>query len=53
MVAAYAIWSALGAALIATIGVLYFRESLSLLKMLSRALLIVGVIGLNVSGVKQ
>jgi len=49
----YAIWSALGTALIATIGVLYFKEPLSLLKVVSLALVVLGVIGLNLSGVEQ
>jgi small multidrug resistance pump len=49
--AGYAIWSALGTALIATIGVLYFKEPLSLFKSISLALVILGVIGLNLSGI--
>jgi small multidrug resistance pump len=49
----YAIWSALGTALIATIGVLYFKEPLSLLKIASLALVVLGVIGLNLSGVEH
>jgi small multidrug resistance pump len=46
---AYAVWSAVGTALIATIGVLYFREALSLVKVVSLLLIIVGVVGLNLS----
>src|SRR6266699_3210521 len=46
----YATWSAVGTALIATIGVLWFKEPLNMLKVISLALVILGVIGLNVSG---
>ncbi len=46
----YAIWAGLGTALIATIGVLYFKEPLTALKLLSLALIIGGVVGINVSG---
>lgn len=49
---AYAVWSGLGTALIAVIGVLFFRESLSVLKVVSLALIIAGVVGLNLSGAK-
>jgi small multidrug resistance pump len=47
---AYALWSGMGTALIAAIGILCFNEPLSLGKMLSLALIIAGVIGLNLSG---
>ncbi len=47
---AYAIWSGLGTAVIAVIGYLYFNESMSLLKAGSIVLIILGVIGLNMSG---
>jgi len=46
---AYAIWSGVGTALVAVIGFIYFRESLNLLKVLSIALIIVGVVGLNLA----
>lgn len=46
---AYAIWSGLGTLLIAFIGVLYFKEPFSALKLVSILLIIVGVIGLNAS----
>ncbi|MBD2435235.1 multidrug efflux SMR transporter [Nostoc sp. FACHB-110] len=46
---AYAVWSGLGTTLIASIGVLWFRESMSTMKFLSIALIIVGVIGVNSS----
>jgi len=44
---AYAIWSGLGTALIAVIGSLWFKESVTLVKVISMALIIIGVIGLN------
>ena len=46
---AYAIWSGLGTALIAVIGILYFNESLPPLKIASLALIITGVVGLNLT----
>jgi small multidrug resistance pump len=46
---AYAIWSGVGTAIIATVGILYFKEALTLLKLISLALVIIGVIGLNLS----
>ena len=47
---AYAIWSGVGTALIATIGILYFREPLSILKFVGLVAIIAGVIALNLSG---
>lgn len=47
---AYAIWSALGTALIAVIGVWYFREPITLIKTVSLILIIIGVVGLNLDG---
>lgn len=46
---AYAVWSGMGTALIATIGVLYFKEPVTALKLISLALIIGGVVGLNLS----
>lgn len=43
----YAIWSGVGTALAAMIGVAYFREPTTMLKIVSVALIIVGVIGLS------
>ena len=51
--AAYAIWSGVGTALIALIGILYFNESVSLLKIISLSLIVIGVIGLNMAGMKH
>ena len=47
---AYAIWSGMGTALIATIGVLWFKEPITALKLISLVLIIAGVVGLNLSG---
>src|SRR5262245_4951826 len=41
---AYAIWSGMGTALIATIGILWFKEPLTMIKLISLVLIIVGVI---------
>jgi multidrug transporter EmrE-like cation transporter len=46
----YAVWSAAGTALIATIGVLAFGEPATALKLASLALIVAGVIGLNLTG---
>jgi small multidrug resistance pump len=43
----YAIWSGVGTALAAMIGVAYFREPLTTLKIVSLLLVIIGVIGLS------
>jgi small multidrug resistance pump len=45
---AYAIWSGLGTALIATIGIVVFRESINLPKMIGLVLIIGGVVLLNI-----
>jgi small multidrug resistance pump len=47
---AYAVWSGVGTALIATIGVLWFSEPVTALKLISLGLIIIGVVGLNLSG---
>lgn len=47
---AYAIWSGVGTALIAIIGVYYFKEPLTAIKLASITLIIAGVVGLNLSG---
>ncbi|MBW4645695.1 MAG: multidrug efflux SMR transporter [Goleter apudmare HA4340-LM2] len=44
---AYSIWSGLGTTLLAIIGIIWFRESITPIKMISISLVIVGVIGLN------
>lgn len=47
---AYAIWSGVGTALIATLGVLYFREPINILKVVGIVAIIGGVVALNMSG---
>ena len=50
---AYAVWAGLGTALIASIGIVYFHESATLLKLISILLIIAGVVGLHLSGAEQ
>jgi small multidrug resistance pump len=44
---AYAVWAGSGAAIIAVIGIVYFREPASALKIASLGLVIAGIIGLQ------
>lgn len=46
---AYAIWSGVGTVLIVSIGAIFFKELLSVQKIVFILLIVVGVIGLNVS----
>ncbi|MBW2621809.1 MAG: multidrug efflux SMR transporter [Deltaproteobacteria bacterium] len=46
---AYAVWSGVGMALMALIGILHFREPAAALKLISLGLIILGVVGLNLS----
>ena len=46
---AYAIWAGLGTALITVIGIFWFKEPVNALKMASLVLVVVGVVGLNLS----
>jgi len=46
----YAIWSAVGTAAVAVIGIAAYGESASLLKIASLGLIVLGVIGLNAAG---
>jgi small multidrug resistance pump len=50
---AYAIWSAAGIVILTVIGTAVFNESISLLKVVSILLIVLGVIGLNLSGVSH
>ncbi|MBC8552937.1 MAG: multidrug efflux SMR transporter [Candidatus Brocadiales bacterium] len=50
---AYAIWAGVGTALIAVIGVVHFREPMTLIKVVSVSLIIIGVVGLNINGIKH
>ena len=47
---AYAIWSGVGTAVVAVIGMTVLGEEISTIKVVSLALIVVGVVGLNVSG---
>jgi small multidrug resistance pump len=47
---AYAVWSGAGTALIATVGVLFLSESLTLTKAIGILLVIAGVVLLNLGG---
>ena len=46
----YAVWAAVGTALIAAIGVVAFGEPATTMKLLSLGLIIAGTVGLNVAG---
>lgn len=46
----YAVWSGVGTILIATIGILWFKEPVTAIKIGSLLLIILGVVGLNLSG---
>ena len=45
---AFALWSGVGTALIALIGILYFKEAATMLQIASIFLIIAGVVGLKV-----
>ena len=47
---AYAVWAGIGTALTVAIGVLWFQEALTVLKLASVALVIVGIVGMNLGG---
>jgi small multidrug resistance pump len=47
---AYAIWAGVGTALVAVIGVVVFKEAMTLLKIVSIGLIVAGVVGLNLGG---
>lgn len=48
---AYAVWSGVGTALVAAVGYFFLGESMGWVKALSLALIVVGVVGLNLAGV--
>ena len=48
---AYAVWTGLGAAGTAVVGMIFLGDAASTLKLVSIALILAGVIGLNLSGV--
>lgn len=43
----YAVWAGAGTVIVTMIGIVYFKESLSMLKIMSIFLICLGVIGLN------
>jgi small multidrug resistance pump len=47
---AYAVWSGVGTAVVAAIGIFWFGEAVGAWKLLSLALIVVGVAGLHLSG---
>ncbi|NYD42851.1 DMT family transporter [Nocardioides panaciterrulae] len=47
---AYAVWSGVGTAVVAGIGFMFLGESMSWVKATSLALIVVGVVGLNLAG---
>ncbi len=49
---AYAVWAGVGTALVAAIGIVYFREELTALKLVSLLFIIVGVVSLNLGEAK-
>ena len=50
---AYAVWSGLGIALVAIIGFFYFEETLTISKLLGIGFIVVGIMILNLSGLKD
>jgi len=46
---AYAVWSAVGTALVTMIGIFLFKETMSLMKVFAIALIILGVVTLNIT----
>jgi small multidrug resistance pump len=47
---AYAVWSGVGTAVVAAIGVVWLGESLSLIKIVAIAMIVIGVVVLNLHG---
>jgi small multidrug resistance pump len=47
----YAVWSGVGTLLVAVIGVLLFKESISIKKVFSLLLIILGVLGIHLANV--
>ncbi len=44
---AYAIWASAGTALIAVLGIIFFKEPVSVAKLISLTLIIIGILGLE------
>lgn len=47
---AYAVWSGVGTAIVAVIGIAFLGESMSWVKVASLAMIVGGVVGLNLAG---
>ncbi len=47
---AYAVWAGLGTALVAAVGVLFLSEPLGWVRAVSLAMVVLGVVGLNLGG---
>jgi multidrug transporter EmrE-like cation transporter len=47
---AYALWAGTGAAVIALIGVLWFKDAMTPVRGVSLGLIVAGIVGLNLSG---
>jgi len=50
---AYAIWAGLGVTVVAIVGVVFFGDSVNALKIASIAMIVAGIIGLNLSGISH
>ncbi len=50
---AYAVWAGLGVLLISTIGILYFKEPMGVVKIVSIMFIVGGVVGLYASGIAR
>lgn len=50
---AYAIWSAVGIVVLSAIGIFVFKESINVLKVISLLFIVIGVVGVNLSGVSH
>jgi len=48
----YAIWAGLGTAIVSLIGIIWFAETMTPVKLVSLMLIIIGVIGLQLSQLK-
>jgi len=46
---AYAVWAGAGVALIATVGMVYFKEPVTLAKLACLGLVVAGIVGLNMA----
>ena len=47
---AYAVWAGLGTALVVIVGIFYFDESATILKLVFLGMIIAGVVGLHLAG---